>query len=253
MQNELVKANLNLYAVLPNLEELVAFDPQVSQLVGSWDIGVEFKVSGGPHAHVTVRNGQCRVGPGPAERTNVKLWFKSPQHLNAMFEKRANPIPIKGFTRLRFMSSEFPKLTDRLEHYLRPSDQILKDPRSFEFVTRCMLFTAIFGLKELAENDPAVADLAGRTPDGTAEFRVLPDGPTVHVTRANGSFSVTKGPARSPNVRMEFRDTHVCYDLLNGRMDAFAAIGRGDVKITGFLPLVDQLNAMLEHLEPYLK
>ncbi len=253
MKNDLVKAHLNLHAILPNLEELVEFDPEIGQLVGSWDITVEFAVRGGPRAYVSIHNGQCRVGRGRADRADVKLWFKSPEHLNAMFDGKAKPIPLKGFTRLGFMSSEFGKLTDRLEYYLRASDDVLKDQRVFEFVTRCMLYTAIMGLAELAEFDPAVADLAGHTPNGTAEFSILPDGPSAHLVHQNGSFTAAKGPADAPNVRMQFRDLRVCNDLLNGRVDAFAALGRGDVVLLGFLPLADQLNAMLEYLEPYLK
>jgi len=253
MQDNLVKAHLNLHAVLPNLEELVEFDPEMTRLVGSWGVTVEFSVRQGPHAHISIHNGQCRVGRGPADRTDVKLWFKSPQHLNAMFDGKANPVPVKGFTRLGFMSNEFGKLTDRLEHYLRASDDVLADERVFAFVTRCMLYTAILGLAELAERDPAVSDLAAHTPNGTAEFKILPDGPAVHLTHRDGRFTAGKGPAEAPNVKMHFRDVRVCNDLLNGRMDAFAALGRGDVAITGFLPLADQLNAMLEYLEPYLK
>lgn len=253
MPNELVKARLNLYAVLPNLEELVAFDPETQQLIASWDIGVTFSVSGGPRAHVAVRNGRCSVQRGNGQGANVKLWFTSPEHLNKMFDAKANPIPLKGFTRLGFMSKEFPKLTDRLEHFLRASDDVLADEATFAFVTRCMLLTAIFGLAELAEHDPDVVDLAAHVPNGTAEFKILPDGPAVHLTHKDGAFTAAKGEAAEPNVRMYFRDVKVCNDLLNGKMDAFAALGRGDVIITGFLPLADQLNAMLEHLEPYLK
>ncbi len=253
MPNERVKAHLNLYAVLPNLEELVRFDPETQRLIETWDIGVTFSVSGGPQAHVAVRNGQCTVARGNAQPTNVKLWFTSPEHLNKMFDGKANPIPLKGFTRLGFMSKEFSKLTDRLEHFLRASDEVLADEETFAFVTGCMLYTAIFGLAELAEHDPDVADLASHVPSGTAEFKILPAGPAVHLTHANGRFTAAKGEAAEPNVRMAFRDVRVCNDLLNGKIDAFAALGRGDVVITGFLPLADQLNAMLEYLEPYLK
>ncbi len=253
MPNELVKAHLNLHAILPNLEELVSFDPEIRQLVGTWDIAVAFAVRGGPQAHVSLRNGQCRVDRGSGQRTNVKLWFTSPRHLNDMFDGKGNPIPLKGFTRLGFMKSEFPKLTDRLEYYLRGSDAAAQDERIHEFVTRCMLYTAVFGLAELATLDPAVADLVAHTPNGTAEFKVLPDGPTAYLVHQDGAFTAGKGPAESPNVRMQFRDVKVCNDLLNGRVDAFAAMGRGDVVIKGFLPLADQLSAMLEYLEPYLK
>jgi hypothetical protein len=253
MQRELVKSHLNLYAVLPNLEELVAFDPEISQLVSTWNVGIEFIVSKGPRAHVTIRDGRCKVGPGPGQGTNVKLWFKSPAHLNAMFDGKAKPIPIKGFSRLGFMSKEFPKLTDRLEYYMRANGEVLEDQRIFEFVTRCMLYTAILGLAELAELDPDLADLAGHTPNGTAEFKVLPDGPAAHLTHTDGKFASAKGSVESPNVKMQFRDHQVCNDLLNGQVDAFAALGRNDVMIKGFLPLADQLNAMLKYLEPYLK
>ncbi len=253
MPDELVKACLNLHAVLPNLEELIAFDVEARQLTSTWDIAIEFNVHNGPRAHVVIRNGQCRVGRGPSDRCDVRLWFTSPAHLNAMFANKGTPIPTKGFTRLGFVSKEFLKLTGRLEHFLRASPEMLKDTKVFDFVTRCMLFTAVYGLRELCEHDPGVSDLVEHTPMGVAEFAILPDGPAAHLTRADHGFSVAKGTASSPNARMQFRNSQVCYDLLNGRIDAFAALGRGDVTATGFLPLVDQLNAILERLEPYLK
>lgn len=252
MQNELVKAHLNLYAVLPNIEELVAFDPEMTQLVATWNIAIEFGVRNGPRAHVVFRDGRCRVGRGPTEGADVKLWFKSPKHLNDVFDEKAKPIPTKGFTKLGFMSSEFPKLTTRLEHYLRGGDEVLQDERVFEFVTKCMLYTAVSGLAELAHHDPAVASLVAQTPEGTAEYKVLPNGPVAHLTHRNGTFSAHKGLADAPNVAMHFRDMRICNDLLNGRVDAFAAIGRSDLRLTGFLPLADQLDAILAHLAPYL-
>lgn len=253
MPSDVVKAHLNLYAILPNLEEVVVFDPEMARLVADWDITVEFKVHHGPQTAVTIRNGQCRVRKGPADHADVRLWFRSPEHLNAMFDGRAKPVPVKGFTRLGFMSREFAKLTDRLERYLRAGDEMLRDEKTFDFVTRCMLYTAVFGLAELAEHDAAVADLAGRTPQGIAEFKILPEGPAVHLRHVNGTFTAAKGPVEAPNVRMQFVNSRVCNELLNGRVDAFAALGRGDVTITGFLPLADYLNTMLEYLEPYLK
>ena len=75
MNYELVKASLNLHAVLQNLEDLVAYDAEVATLAQNWDVAIQFTVLGGPAAFVEFKNGTCRVGPGSHSAPQVRLFF----------------------------------------------------------------------------------------------------------------------------------------------------------------------------------
>ena len=57
----LVKAHLNLYAVLPNLEDLIRHDPEAAALARKWNTRVQFSVRDGPAACVEFTGGACRV------------------------------------------------------------------------------------------------------------------------------------------------------------------------------------------------
>ena len=117
MANDLLRANLNLYAVLQNLEDLVAYDPEMNAFAKSWRLSIQFSVSGGPKAYVAFADGVCKVGRGKHPSPSVILYFTSPGHLNKMFDGKANPIPLWGFTKLGFRSSP----TDSLTSSSRPT------------------------------------------------------------------------------------------------------------------------------------
>ena len=149
-----VKAGLNLHAVLKNLEDIVEFDREMNELTSSWDVSVKFIVRGGPCATVRFSGGKCTVEPGSSGKASIILWFLSPAHLNRMFDGAANPVPLKGFTKLGFLSKEFPKLTDRLSYYLKPDDELIKNKSYLEMNTRLTLNTAAFAVPEILTGDP---------------------------------------------------------------------------------------------------
>ena len=144
-----VKACLNLHAVLPNLEELVVHDPESARLSKNWDIRIQFLARNGPTAWVAFDRGCCTVNRGKHVKPDVKLFFTSPGHLNRMMDGKANPIPVKGFTRLGFLSKQFPKLTDRLEAILKAGEEQLRDPVVLDLNTRMTLYTAACAAREI--------------------------------------------------------------------------------------------------------
>ena len=116
----MIKAYLNLHAVLQNLEDLVKLDGQMAQLTKDWELAVEFSVRNGPSAFLEFKNGVCRHGANAHGNPTIRLYCTSAEHLNRMFDGKATPIPLKGFLRLGFLKREFAQLTDRLTYYLRP-------------------------------------------------------------------------------------------------------------------------------------
>ncbi|MFP4446626.1 MAG: hypothetical protein ACLFPD_10330, partial [Desulfosudaceae bacterium] len=127
MDFDAILARLNLQAVLPNLEELVRLDPPSAEIAGSRDICIRFVVRQGPRAFVRFTQKKCQVGSGDPPGSDITLFFTSCRHLNRMFANQANPIPLKGFTRLGFLTGPFQKMTQRLEYYLDPARGDLSD------------------------------------------------------------------------------------------------------------------------------
>lgn len=65
MDYQRVKANLNLHAVLRNLETLVACDGHAADIIKEWQVTLQFSVFRGPTLFLTFENGQCKAGKGP--------------------------------------------------------------------------------------------------------------------------------------------------------------------------------------------
>lgn len=253
MSYDLIKANLNLHAVLQNLEDLVAYDPQTAELAKDWRIAIQFSVKGGPQAFVAFDNGACRVGRGSHPTPSVKLFFTSPGHLNRMMDGKANPIPLKGFTRLGFLAKEFPKATDRLEYFLKPAPDRLEDADYLALNTRMTLNTAAFSVPELAALDPLAQMSAAHIQDGTVLIKILPDGPAAHVSFAGGRIEAGKTEVERPMAKLLLRNMRIANDFFNGRLDLFTAVAVGDVIIKGQTPMLDALGLILDRVPAYLE
>lgn len=252
MDHEKVKANLNLYAVLKNLEDLCEFDREMKELISRWDVSIQFSVRKGPRAWVKFRDGTCQVSRGKIKNPSIILYFMSPAHLNRMFDGKGNPIPLKGFTRLQFLAREFSRLTDRLSFYLKPDDELIKDKGYMEMNTRLTLNTAAFAVPEIAEGDSLGAVIASKIPDGTVEMQILPRFHAVNITFHNGRALACKGSGDNVMALMEMKNISVAGDFLNGRSDPFTAIASGDVSIRGVVPMLDSMSILLDRVQNYL-
>ncbi len=252
MDIELIKAHLSLYAVLVNLEDLVALDRESSSLAKDWDISIQFTVKGGPSAHVIFKNGACTVGRGRHKHSSVILYFTSPAHLNRMFEGKGNPIPLRGFTKLGFLGKDFPKLTKRLEHYLKPTPELLRDPSYMALNTRFTLNTAAFAACELGRLDPVGKLNMSHIHNGALLFKVLPKGPAVSIDFSDGDGRPGKGDVARPMSALFFKNIKVANDMLSGRLDMFAAVAKGELMLRGHISMIDSLGAVLDRIPLYL-
>jgi len=252
MNDDLVKAHLNVYAILQNLENLVTLDSTMTEMTREWDATIQFSVLNGPSAYVEFKNGLCRHGRGRHPGASVRLFFVSPKHLNAMFEGKANPIPLKGLTRLKFLQNDFKRLTDRLEYYLRPQNGKKKEKRFTQVSTTLQLYTAFHAVRELALLDGVSKTIASRIGPGPLQVEVLPKGPYIHLDFAKGDVKVRKSLAEKPIARMTFKNMRVASRLLAGELDAFQAVAAGDIMLQGQIPMIDNVNLILDRVEAYL-
>jgi hypothetical protein len=253
MSDALIKAHLNLCAVLQNLEELVRLDPEMAILTKSWDLSIQFSVAGGPAAYVGFTGGICTHGLGRHPSPSVKLFFFSPGHCNKMFDGKGNPVPLKGFTKLGFLSKQFSKLTDRLSYYLKPGAGMLDDPAFRDINTALSLYTGVYAVKVLAEHEPLCKGIAAGMPQGTLAIRVQNGGPAAWLNYGPEGITAGKGIAEAPLAAMTFTDMTAAHEVLSGKLDSMQAIGLGKLALSGMLPLVENTGLILDRVEGWLQ
>lgn len=252
MDFQLIKANLNLYAVLQNLEDLVKYDEEIAEIAKDWDISIQFSVRKGPRAYILFKNGQCVVRQGKYKRPKVKLYFLSPAHLNKMMDGKGSPIILKGFTKIGFLLKDFPKVTDKLEYYLKPTDELLKNKDYMKLNTLFTLNTAAFASKEIAKLDDKGKIISSHMMDGIICLKVLPTGPSVSLEVLNGKFKVSKEETKKPMAVLQFKNIKIANDFLNEKSDTFTEIASGNVLIKGQTLMLDSISLILARIPTYL-
>jgi len=255
---DLAKAHLNLHAVLPCLETLVRSDPAAATLVEGQRLSIEFRVRGGPGASVVFSNGVCRhygsAAPGvPLERPRLRLYFKSPPHLNRVFDDDGRPLPVGGFRCLGFLQREFAQLAALLNRHLRPDPHAVLAGPELDTSTTLVLQTAVYGVRELVETDPVAQSLAAHTPPGSLQFEVLPDGPFAYLVFTREGVTAGLGTLNRPTARLQFRTAAVAHALLNNQRDSYEAIGAGDAVLDGLLPIIDNATLIMDRVALYLR
>ena len=252
MHDQLIKSGINLFAVIKNLEDLISLDKECNQLVQNKKLSIQFKVKNGQKAWIKFENGNCEVGQGNLKNPGVVLWFSSPAHLNKMFDGVANPIPLKGFTKLGFLQKEFTQITEKLAYYLKPEEVENPTEEYVKINTRFTLTVAAFALSEIAKYDKKAALTAGHIPNGKIQLTVLPDGPSVYLNIENGTISAEKGTTENPDAILQMKDVKTANDFLNGKSNPFKAIAGGEVMIWGQTPMLDNLNLILDKVQHYI-
>ena len=252
MKDQLTMSYVNLHALLQNMEELVEKDRMAALLTKDASMAIQFTVKGGPTALLSFEKGRCKLQKHKG-RSDINLYFTSPEHLNRMFDGKANPIPIKGLTKIGFLKNEFIKLTDRLTFYLKPTEELLKDPEYLKINTILTANTAFFALAEIGNNDRIGKMNASRIPDGDINVSVQNGGPSLHLTARNGHLEALKGSSMTPRAIMSFVSLEVANAMLNGKVDAYTCIASGDVQMKGFIPMLDSMNKLLSQVPEYLK
>ena len=251
MTDQLTKANINLYAVLRNLEDLCELDNEMKELIKGKNISIQFSVKNGPKAFLSFKDDKCVFTRGKG-KCNLKLYFKSPEHFNAMIDGNANPIPTKGFTKIKFLTNEFITLTNKLSYYLKPTEELLQGNSYMKINTILTSYAAFFALCEIGNTDKIGKLNASRIPNGIIGVSVLNGGPSIQISAKNGYLDAKKGTFDSPRSSMIFSDIETANAVLNGNIDSYTCIATGRLQMKGFIPMLDNLNKLLGQVPSYL-
>ncbi len=250
MVDQSVKARCNLFGVLRNIEYLVENDKECSELVKNANVAIQFCVKGGPKGNLAFKDGKAVMKAGK-HKNNIKLFFTSPEHFNKMIDGNANPIPVKGFTKIGFLTGAFAKLADALGKYLKADEAFLRDPENFKKNTEMTAFAAMFALSEIGNYDPRGIACASTIPDGDIQISIK-GGIQLYISVSNGIMMTTKGCCANPYSVLEFTSLEVTHAILNGKRDTYTAIALGEMEMRGFIPQVEHMNPILGMVGNYL-
>lgn len=258
MVDERVQARVHLFGVLKALELLPEHDSVSRSIAEAAPLCVEFRVPSIGRARLHIGEGQVRLErlsgsearAGVAE-PHVVLACVSPKHFNAVIRGEKQPVPLKGFHRLKAVRATFGALTDRLTCYLRPSDDGKLSPSWQAASTRLTAFVALHALSEIGNHDRMCVALARRVPAGTLQFKVCSD-IGVYVEVKDGSLRTVLGEHDDPRCVLWFGDLQTLDDLLKGALNTYRAIGRGEMGMKGFVPMVETMNPLLGRVAAYL-
>ncbi|MCT4544382.1 MAG: SCP2 sterol-binding domain-containing protein [Vallitalea sp.] len=251
MQNELTKATINLYAVLRNLEDLCDLDKEMSNLIEDVDITIKFVIKNGPQGYLSFKRGKCTFYKD-FNKSDITLYFKSPLHFNQMMDGKANPIPLKGLTKIKFLKNEFITLTDKLSYYLKPTELLLRNKNYMKTNTILTTYTAFFALAQIGNNDPIGMLSANRIPNGTINISITESYTAIHLIIKDGHIEAKKGLAKNQRASMTFSDLITTNNILTGKVDTYSCIATEKLQLKGFIPMLDNMNKILALVSSYL-
>lgn len=248
--DETTMAYINLYAVLGALENLVQVDEEAKALIQNKKISVGFSVAGGPSASLCFDHGNCTLKNG-VEGCDIKLPFSGVKKFNGMIDGTVTPIPSRGFTKIKFLLKDFTKLTDILTRYLRASEQDLEDPEFFEKSTVLMFYTIVSAISQIGNHDSISRASASYMQDGIIRVAVA-GGPVASICVKDHRLVTVKKAPKHPDASMEFGSMQIARALFDGKVNSLACVGTGDIRMSGMITMIDNMNRILDRVGLYL-
>ncbi len=246
-----ILANMHLHAVLPRVADLVRLDPEAAAAVQGLELALDFAVLGGPSAHLRFRGGRVEHGAGRLGFPALGLVFTSCARLNRMFGgEKVLPVPVGGLHQLPRVR-RFEALTALLTRYLKPQVTDLADPRFKAAHVELSLLVGLSAACQVGLHDPAARRVVAALHDGSIQF-LVEGGPRAHVRIARGALSAAAGELPAPTATLVLRDLDFAAALIRGEVDAFSAVGAGDIRMHGDLFLADEFNALFDRVGLYL-
>ncbi len=251
MTNQTAKAYINLNGVLRSLPYVCALDQDAKKLIQGRNLTIQFKVRNGPIARLVFENGVCRFEKGKG-KSQIKLNFSSPEHFNRMMEGKANPSISKGLLKIGFLTKEFMQLTKRMEYYLKPNPVLLEDPAFRKINTILTFYVAFHSLAEVGMHDPVGVQVMKHAKRGVLIAAIEQTDVLVRLKLSPGNIEIAAVDEDSPACKLRFASVDKAYEVLSGKLDFLTAIGFGDVRMEGFMPVMQTVEHILPMVNTYL-
>ena len=242
-------ANLYADAVLPCLAELLALDQKSARVAGPRPWQVALEIPGREPVHLAYANGQL-VTAKSASRP-LRLRFRSARHFaqTCCGEARWPPIPVGGWLQLPRVG-RFSALTRRL-------NEVMEIGAGSGEVRAQLLFGGLLvrALAVLCRGQTEAAALI--RPFGETTFAFAIGGRPLSwfesIPMQSHYQGFAGGPPGPATLTIDFESLGIARAAADGRLDQFAAIGLGQIKVQGLTPLGDALDILLDRIDHYLQ
>ena len=243
-------AFINLYAILGTVPKLLELDAEAAALCKGKKVSIGFKVKGGPSGTLAFGDGKCSFYSG-LKGAQVVLPFSSPEKFNALIDGEYTPIPSKGFTKISFLLKSFTKITDILTKYLRAEK---KDLENEEFFTKStlLMFNVIAGaIAQIANEDRVGQASASYIEDGVIKMAIGNDA-AIALEAKEHKLTVLDRVPEDFRAYMVFDNMKLARQLFDGEVNSVAEVGVGNIRIGGFISMIDNVNRILGRVALYL-
>jgi hypothetical protein len=118
------------------------------------------------------------------------------------------------------------------------------------------LYSAVAGLNGLSQLDTFTRELMHHLPDGVIRIGiggVSGAVATIGIRKGHLFWSETITPFDGYSVDFTFKNIRTAWTCVANLTDNLAAVGKGDIKLRGYIPLADGFNHMLDRLQMFVK
>ncbi|MEG2002030.1 MAG: hypothetical protein RR107_02890 [Clostridia bacterium] len=248
MKDQKTLSYLNLYAVLKDIELLCELDER-AKAIAQKDTSISVRVIGGGQARLIFGNGKCEMRRELGGR--IKLLLTSPEKLNQMVDGTANPLPYWGFTQLGFLLKGFSGLADILGTYLKATPEALKDAEFFKKSTKMMFYLIANALSVLGEFDELGKLSAQSLPDGEISMEIK-DQCYATIRVKDHKMTTINEKSKNPRSFMIFDSYETARGMFDGSLSAMTCLAQGKLEMSGYIPMIDNLNRILNRVAFYL-
>ncbi len=242
-------SRVNLYGVFKALEKLVELDEKAAALIANSDEIIQF-TSPKATIRLVIKNGKLTHLRGAGPHT-MNLAFPTPKMVNKMFEGTGSPIPIRGITKIKFLTGTFTELSDILTAYLMPKPGALDDENFRRINTILTMTVMAYSVSEIGNSDELGKHAAERMRDGDLQLAIK-DGPAFIIRIKDKKLTTVEGISDTPSSKMVFSDMEVAGGVLRGELSSFEAIGKDNITLGGYIPHLDNFNKLLLLVSRYL-
>ncbi len=250
MKDQKTLAYINMFAILGSIPKLCKECKEARDLIKNDKISLGFSVKDGPCATLVFDKGSCYMVEG-AKKCNIKLCFSTCEKFNGMIDGTVTPIPRKGLLKVMFLLKKFMPLTDILSRYLRAAEAELENKDFFEISTLLMFNVITEAMAQIGNHDKIGMASASYIIDGNVKIEIA-GSESAYISAKDHMLTAYHQKPDKFTSYMSFENIQLARDLFDGKVNAVAAVGLGQVRIGGMISMVDNINRILDRVSYYL-
>ncbi len=249
------QAYVNFYSAIGTLCKYVEMDTNAKELAKKQNLTIRFDVKGGgPDGILEFKDGAVSTRPYDGSSTNIHLICTSPAQFNKVVDGKATPIPVKGiFKTLSFMSgagNTFSTLTDEMGSIMR-TGAYLDGTKAQDMCTILSFYAMVAGIAQIGNVDKIGKVAMARIPDGEASMQIA-GSVDITLIKKDGKLTFSTEASKNPRAYMIFADLDTASGLISGELDAMVCLANGKLEVKGFMPMIDNINKILNLVPKYL-